>query len=81
VTWDAVDADARDLVYVDVLSPRMTMRCTSSEAGHVSIPSSAVIGDDAQIAVHHLHVESFKAKGIEPGEVRFDVAKLVAFHR
>jgi hypothetical protein len=84
VSWDAVEADPRDLVYVDVLSPatRVAMRCASTDDGHLVVPQSAIAGiEDGQIAVHRLHKEAFKAKGIEPGEIRFDVAKVVAFRR
>lgn len=82
VVWDAADANPRDLVYVDLLSPagstpRVVLRCTSSDTGHVTVPVRA---DDGQVAVHRIHRESFKAKGIEPGEVRFDLAKVVNFH-
>ena len=80
VLWDASDADARDLVYADVLSPgpRVALRCTAIDAGHLLVPSDATEG---QLAVHRLHKESFRAKGIEPGEIRFDVAKVINFRR
>ena len=73
-----------DLVYVDVLSPapRVVMRCTSIDAGRILVPQGSIAGiEEGQVAVHRLHKESFKAKGIEPGEVRFDVAKIVTFRR
>lgn len=82
VAWDAADADVHDVVYVDLLSAssRVLVRCTSFDAaGRLSLPIAAT--DDAFVAVHRLHKESFKAKGIEPGEVRFDVARVVALHR
>ena len=84
VSWDASDVDPHDLVYVDVLSPapRVVMRCTGLDAGHLLVPQGSLAGiDDGQLAVHRVHKESFKAKGIEPGEVRFDVAKIVTFRR
>jgi hypothetical protein len=84
VSWDATDVDTHDLVYVDVLSPapRVVMRCTGPDAGHLVVPASLIAGvEEGQLAVHRLHKESFKAKGIEPGEVRFDIAKVVSFHR
>ena len=84
VSWDAEGADPHDIVYVDVLSPapRVVMRCTSIDAGRLLVPQSSIAGiDEGQLAVHRLHKESFKAKGIEPGEVRFDVAKIVTFRR
>jgi hypothetical protein len=81
VVWDATDADARDLVYVDVLSPapRVVMRCAAADGGHLVVPQVSV--DEGQIAVHRVHREGFRAKGIEPGEIRFDVAKIVSFRR
>lgn len=84
VTWDATDTDANDIVYVDVLSPapRVVMRCASADSGHLLVPQNLIASiEEGQVAVHRLHKESFKAKGIEPGEVRFDVAKIVPFHR
>ncbi len=80
VAWDAADADPHDLVYVDVLSPapQVVLRCTASDSGRVLLPTQA---EEGQVAVHRVHRESFKAKGIEPGEVRFDVAKIVTFRR
>lgn len=80
VTWDASE-DSKDLVYVDVLAPatHAVIRCSAIENGHVFLPYTG--SEDGQVAVHRLHRETFKAKGIEPGEVRFDLSKIVAFHR
>ncbi len=89
VTWDVSDADdARDLVYVDVMSrlpnaaSRLVARCTTADQGHVVVPA-ALLGslEEGQLSVHRLHRESFRSKGIEPGEIRFDVARVVTFHR
>lgn len=84
ITWDASEADARDLVYVEVLGPSSSVvtRCTTQDVGHVAIPEG-VLGaiSDGQLAVHRLHRESFRTKGIDPGEVRFDVSRVVTFHR
>jgi hypothetical protein len=84
VSWDATEADGHDVVYVDVLSPapHAVLRCAGTDTGRLVIPQSTIGGiDDGQLVVHRLHKESFRAKGIEPGEVRFDVAKTVAFRR
>ena len=89
VTWetDATTADARDVVYVDVLAPssqdrRLVARCTTLDVGQLAIPTSALGSvEEGQLSVHRLHRESFRAKGIEPGEVRFDVARVVTFRR
>ncbi|AKV00943.1 hypothetical protein AKJ09_07606 [Labilithrix luteola] len=88
VAWDATDADPRDLVYVEVLGPssrpssRVVTRCTTQDIGHVGIPES-VLGrtSEGQLAVHRVHRESFRTKGIDPGEVRFDVSRVVSFRR
>lgn len=86
VTWDASEGvDAHDVVYVDVLSPapRVVVRCAGADSGHLLVPSQDLRGsaDDRQVVVHRLHKEAFKAKGIDPGEVRFDVAKIASFRR
>jgi hypothetical protein len=83
VVWDASDVDSRDVIYVDVLAgsgnaAKVLTRCTVNDVGHAVIPQSL---DDGQISVHRLHREAFRAKGVDPGEVRFDVAKIVTFHR
>lgn len=82
VTWDATDADARDLVYVDVLAPNVVARCSAIDAGRLSVPAN-VLGnvDEGSLSVHRVHRESFKTRGIDPGEVRFDLARVVAFRR
>jgi hypothetical protein len=88
VTWDVAESDEnRDLVYIDVLSTstssaRLITRCTATDAGQWSIPNSSLSGIfEGQVAVHRLHREAFRAKGIERGEVRFDVARVVNFRR
>lgn len=80
------DRESSDVVYVDVTSrARLVARCTTLDLGHFLVPASAIASlgsaDEGQLAVHRLHRESFKAKGIEPGEIRFDVARVVTFHR
>jgi hypothetical protein len=83
VSWET-DAVASDVVYVDVLgsSSRLVARCAALDVGQLTVPASAIGSlEDGQLAVHRLHRESFRAKGIEPGEVRFDIARVIAFHR
>jgi hypothetical protein len=88
VTWEAdpaaaVASEGRDVVYVDVLGPssRLITRCATLDVGQFTVPSSAIgTLEDGQLAVHRLHRESFRAKGIEPGEIRFDIARVIAFH-
>jgi hypothetical protein len=86
IGWDvdALSSDARDLVYVDVVgqSSRLVARCTALDVGQLSVPATSLGAiDDGTVSVHRLHRESFRAKGIEPGEIRFDLARVVAFHR
>jgi len=86
VAWeaDAVANDARDVVYVDVLGPssRLIARCTTLDVGSLVVPASALGAiDEGQLSVHRLHRESFRTKGIEPGEIRFDIARVVTFRR
>jgi hypothetical protein len=86
IGWDVDTAtsDARDLVYVDVLgqSSRLVARCTALDVGQLSVPATSLGAiDEGTVSVHRLHRESFRAKGIEPGEIRFDLARVVAFHR
>lgn len=86
VTWDAdaSTSDGRDIVYVDVIgaSARLVARCTTLDSGQLTVPPSALGAiEDGQISVHRQHREAFRAKGIDRGEVRFDVARVVTFHR
>jgi hypothetical protein len=85
VAWDEAGAtDARDLVYVDVLgqSSRLVARCTAVDVGQLSIPATSLASlDEGLVSVHRVHRESFRAKGIEPGEIRFDLARVVTFRR
>ena len=64
-------------------SKTIVARCTTLDVGHlvVPFPSSSPLVEEGQVSVHRLHRESFKAKGIEPGEIRFDVAHVVTFKR
>jgi hypothetical protein len=79
VAWDASEADGRDVVYVDVsAASRLVMRCSTLDTGRVVVPTAI---DDGDVAVHRVHREAFHAKGIDPGEVRFDLARVTTFHR
>jgi hypothetical protein len=88
VTWDATDADARDFVYVDVLAREggTVARCSANDVGRLTLPAS-VLGSveepsaSSSLSVHRVHREPFKARGIDPGEVRFDLARVVTFRR
>lgn len=81
--WDTTDADARDVVYVELSSAStLVARCTALDVGRFVIPPSMLAGlEDGHLAVHRVHREPFRARGIEPGEVRFDLARVIAFHK
>lgn len=82
VSWDAIDSDGRDLVYIDVLAPNVVARCSANDAGRLTLPAS-VLGavEEGSLSVHRVHREAFKTRGIDAGEVRFDLARVVAFRR
>ena len=94
IGWDATDADARDLVYADVhtspqdsslaaaRSSKFVARCSGSDTGRLAIPAT-VLGtvEEGTVTVHRVHREAFKARGIDPGEVRFDLARVIGFRR
>jgi hypothetical protein len=85
VAWEPTESEnAPDIVYIDVLSPsaRLVARCTTLDLGHFLVPPSSLGAiEEGQLSVHRLHRESFRTKGIEPGEIRFDVARVVTFRR
>jgi len=77
VGWD--ESDARDLVYVDVVADgNIVTRCATVDIGHATIPTNV---DEGTLSVHRIHREAFKTRGIDPGEVRFDFSRIVAFRR
>ena len=87
VSWDtADDTDGlrSDVVYMDVLdrASHVVTRCATHDAGHFVVPSESLANvDDGQVVLHRVHVEGFTAKGIAPGQVRFDLARVVTFRR
>ena len=82
VVWDvAVDEkSAGDRIAIDVLGPanRLVTRCTTTDVGRASVPAAA---DEGQIVVHRVRVEPFSARGVDRGEIRFDLARVVTFRR
>jgi hypothetical protein len=82
LTWEP--GAAEDVVYVDVTSggAAPATRCLFADTGRGVIPAATFSGIEAgALAVHRLHRESFHARGVEPGEVRFDFARTVTFAR
>lgn len=85
VSWDVADEnDARAVVYMDVIdrASRVVTRCGSVDGGRFVVPAESVANvDEGQVVLHRVHHESFTAKGIAPGQVRFDLARVVTFRR
>jgi hypothetical protein len=81
LSWEAGAPD--DLVYVDIASRgQTTLRCAFADAGHAVVPASALAqAEDGTMTLHRLHRESFHVRGIDRGEVRFDLAKTITFSR
>jgi hypothetical protein len=81
VTWDP--GSQEDVVYVDVAARgQTTTRCTFSDGGRATIPAFALgFADEGTLSIHRVHRESFRVRGIDRGEVRFDLARVVAFSR
>jgi hypothetical protein len=83
LTWTAGGAD--DLVYVDVNgSPETSgpgVRCLFADSGHASLANAADAWADGTLLVHRLHRETFRVRGIDAGEIRFDFARAVSFAR
>ncbi len=82
LTWEA--GSVNDVIYVDLASTdgAPVTRCSFDDGGHATLPSTAFGAiEDGTVAVHRLHRESFRAPGVDPGEVRFDFARVVTFAR
>jgi hypothetical protein len=83
LTWEA--GSGEDAIYVDVTGSTAAplSRCLFADTGRAKLPSSAFGSNatDGTVAVHRLHRESFRAHGVDPGEVRFDFARVVSFTR
>ncbi len=92
LTWTS-GGDASDVVYVDIASsvPRVergarVTRCAFSDGGHGVLPASTIASDEGTLSIHRVHREKFssadgRVRGIESGELRFDFARVVSFHR
>ena len=82
LTWEP--GSAEDVVYVDIgaTSVAPAIRCLFDDGGHAALPASAFGAiEDGAVAVHRLHREAFRTHGVDPGEVRFDFARVVSFQR
>jgi hypothetical protein len=82
LAWEP--GSAEDVVYVDVAASgdAPATRCLFDDVGRAVLPAAAFGAlEDGTLAVHRLHREYFHARGVEPGEVRFDFARTVSFAR
>jgi hypothetical protein len=85
VTWEP--GSGEDLVYVDVsdgasAQRASTIRCLVTDGGKAALPAGAFSAIEyGNVAVHRLHREAFRARGVDRGEVRFDFARVVSFVR
>jgi hypothetical protein len=83
LTWAADRAD--DVVYTDVQPA--SLRCvlgvgTADGKGLVHASLSASLFDDAgTLVVHRVRRESFRARNLESGVVRFDFSRSIAYAR
>jgi hypothetical protein len=76
-------ASSRDVVYVDVLGSAIVVRCTAGDnTTRLTVPASFLASiDEGNVTVHRVHREPFRARGIDNGEVRFDLARVTTFRR
>jgi hypothetical protein len=82
LTWEPGNGD--DVIYVDLAATAAapSTRCLFDDVGRATLPATAFGAiADGTVAVHRLHRESFRAHGVDPGEVRFDFARVVSFAR
>ncbi len=82
LAWAPSDV-AGDVVYVDVATHGAPVsRCTFSDAGGRAVLAPSTLAEgDGTLTVHRLHREPFRARGIDAGELRFDFARALPFHR
>jgi hypothetical protein len=79
VGWDS--GSAEDVVFVEIAGDGAPARCVFADSGHALVPSASFGGDEGSLTLHRVHRESFHAKGLDSGEIRFDFAKTIAFSR
>jgi hypothetical protein len=85
ITWEP-GAFADDVVYVDWSTrwndTRSTLRCTYADTGRASIPSAVLAGvESGTLTLHRVHREPFRARGLDTGEIRFDMGRALSFSR
>jgi len=79
LTWQPGEPGS-DSIYVDVtnLHGTVSLRCAFTDDGHGTLPASS-LRDDGSVSVHRVRREALVRTGIERGEVRFDLARVIAF--
>ena len=92
VTWTP-DGTDDDVIYIDVAASRAAagsggvgardtgVRCSFADTGRATLAATAFVADEGTIAIHRVHRESFRAKGIDSGVLRFDFARVASFRR
>jgi hypothetical protein len=86
LAWEA--GSPEDVVYVDVTQAlasttpaTRSVRCMFGDVGRAVLTPTALAEGEGTLAIHRLHRESFQARGIDAGEIRFDFARVVSFRR
>jgi hypothetical protein len=83
LSWGA--GSLEDVIYVDVAqssaSGARNVRCLFDDTGRAVIAATSFTEGDGTMTIHRLHRESFQARGIDTGEIRFDFARVVSFRR
>lgn len=80
LSWQAGETGGTDVIYVDVsnLHDAVNLRCAFADDGHGTLPAAA-LRDDGSLSIHRIRREALVHTGIERGEVRFDLARVISF--
>ncbi|WP_394839937.1 hypothetical protein LVJ94_23905 [Pendulispora rubella] len=93
VTWTAEGSADDDVVYIDVSAKTAAaggsgagardagVRCTFADTGRATLAATAFVADEGTMAIHRVHRESFRARGIDSGVLRFDFARVASYRR
>jgi hypothetical protein len=65
-----------DAIYVDVGASR----CSFADDGRASVPTS-LFADEGVLTVHRIRSEQLSIPGLDGGELRFDFARTISYHR
>ncbi|WP_394850652.1 hypothetical protein LZC95_24740 [Pendulispora brunnea] len=91
IAWTTEGSADDDVVYIDVSAKAASVggagtrdtgvRCSFADTGRATLAATAFVADEGTIAIHRVHRESFRAKGIDSGVLRFDFARVATFRR